>query len=179
VAAMNPTVTVTDAPSPEAFALIGDGLNKHNRDQLGYWDQRPLAVLVCDPHTGAVLGGLTGRTSLGLAFIDLVYLPAPPRSADAATAPASYKRPKPRHAAVAAAPACSTPSPSRRPSSTPAMAGRSSAASNATRRAPRACSSGRPSPQPLAWTAHDRQRPPAFTPPVVWRRPPAASSCPR
>jgi len=81
VAAMNPTVTVTDAPSPEAFALIGDGLNKHNRDQLGYWDQRPLAVLVCDPHTGAVLGGLTGRTSLGLAFIDLVYLPAPPRPA--------------------------------------------------------------------------------------------------
>jgi len=73
---MNPVVTVTDAPSLEASALIGDGLNEHNRDQVGYWDQRLLAVLVCDPHTGAVLGGLTGRTSLGLAFIDLVYLPA-------------------------------------------------------------------------------------------------------
>lgn len=32
-------------------------------------------MLVCDPDTGTVLGGLTGRTSLGLAFIDLVYLP--------------------------------------------------------------------------------------------------------
>ena len=33
-------------------------------------------MLVCDPDSGAVLGGLTGRTYLGLAFIDLVYLPA-------------------------------------------------------------------------------------------------------
>jgi GNAT superfamily N-acetyltransferase len=32
-------------------------------------------VLVSDPATGAVLGGLTGRTSLGLLFIDLVHLP--------------------------------------------------------------------------------------------------------
>ncbi len=73
---MDPIVTVTDAPSPETKAFIGEGLNQHNRDHAGYWDQRPLAVLVCDPDTGAVLGGLTGRTSLGLAFIDLVYLPA-------------------------------------------------------------------------------------------------------
>ena len=76
MAGTDPTVTVTDAPSPEAKALIGEALNEHNRDHAGYWDQRPLAVLVCDPETGAVLGGLTGRTSLGLAFIDLVYLPA-------------------------------------------------------------------------------------------------------
>lgn len=76
VAGMDPIVTVTDAPSPEARALIGDGLNRHNHDQAGYWDSKPLAVLVCDPNTGTVLGGLTGRTSLGLAFIDLVYLPA-------------------------------------------------------------------------------------------------------
>jgi len=69
-------LTVTDAPSPEARILLGTGLDEHNRDQAGYWDQRPLAVLVCDPSTGAILGGLTGRTSLGLAFIDLVYLPA-------------------------------------------------------------------------------------------------------
>ncbi len=79
MAGKDPTVTVTDAPSPEAKAFIGESLNQHNRDHAGYWDQRPLAVLVCDPDTGAVLGGLTGRTSLGLAFIDLVYLPVPLR----------------------------------------------------------------------------------------------------
>lgn len=75
MAGTDPIVTVTDAPSPEVKAFIGESLNQHNRDHAGYWDQRPLAVLVCDPDTGAVLGGLTGRTSLGLAFIDLVYLP--------------------------------------------------------------------------------------------------------
>jgi hypothetical protein len=35
VAGMDLIVTVTDAPSPEARALIGDGLNGHNRDQAG------------------------------------------------------------------------------------------------------------------------------------------------
>ncbi len=77
---MDPIVTVTDAPSQAARVLISDGLDGHNRDQVGYWDGTPLAVLVSDPGTGAVLGGLTGRTSLGLAFIDLVYLPPSLRS---------------------------------------------------------------------------------------------------
>ncbi len=76
MAGMDPILTVTDAPSPEASALISRGLDQHNRDQVDAWDGRPLAVLVCDPGSGAVLGGLTGRTSLGLVFIDLVYLPA-------------------------------------------------------------------------------------------------------
>jgi predicted N-acetyltransferase YhbS len=39
-------------------------------------------VLVSDPDTRAVVGGLTGRTSLGLAFIDLVFLPTTVRGQD-------------------------------------------------------------------------------------------------
>ena len=39
-------------------------------------DARPLAVLVSDPDSKAVVGGLLGRTSLGLLFIDLFFLPA-------------------------------------------------------------------------------------------------------
>ncbi len=70
-----PIVTVTDAPSPAARAAVSDGLDAYNRQQAGYWDGRPLAVLVSDPVTGVVLGGLTGRTSLGALFIDLVHLP--------------------------------------------------------------------------------------------------------
>src|SRR5438034_86040 len=38
-------------------------------------DTRPLPVVVSDPDTNEVLGGITGRTSLGLLFIDLVFLP--------------------------------------------------------------------------------------------------------
>src|SRR2546430_857706 len=70
-----PTVFVTDAPDADAVALIADGLDGFNAEQTGVSDRRPLAVLVRDPETGRVVGGLTGRTSLGLLFIDLVHLP--------------------------------------------------------------------------------------------------------
>jgi hypothetical protein len=40
----------------------------------GYWDPRTLAVLVRDVVSGRVVGGMLGRTSLAILFIDLVYL---------------------------------------------------------------------------------------------------------
>jgi GNAT superfamily N-acetyltransferase len=71
----NPDLIVTDAPDSDAVALISDGLDTFNADMVGVNDRRPLAVLVTDPETGRVHGGLVGRTSLGLLFIDLVHLP--------------------------------------------------------------------------------------------------------
>ena len=68
-------LTVTDAPSERAQEVIEKGLNGYNAERAGYWDSRPLAVLASDPATSEVLGGFLGRTSLGLLFIDLVYLP--------------------------------------------------------------------------------------------------------
>ena len=73
---MQPILTVTDAPDPQAEAVIGEGLHRFNVEQSGIDDSRPLAVVVSDPDTKAVLGGLTGRTSLGLLFVDLFFLPA-------------------------------------------------------------------------------------------------------
>src|SRR6516164_5942875 len=68
-----PTLIVTDAPDAEAHAAIAGGLNAFNDDATGIADRRPLAVLVKDK--GGVIGGVLGRTSLGLLFIDLVFLP--------------------------------------------------------------------------------------------------------
>ncbi|HHA2860047.1 GNAT family N-acetyltransferase [Stenotrophomonas maltophilia] len=68
-------IAVTDEPSDEALDLIGSGLDKFNLDAAGYADRRTLAVLVTDPASGRVVGGLTGRTSLGLWFVDLFHLP--------------------------------------------------------------------------------------------------------
>ncbi len=68
-------LTVTDSPSERAQEVIEKGLNGYNLEQAGYWDWRALAVLASDPETSEVLGGILGRTSLGLLFIDLVYLP--------------------------------------------------------------------------------------------------------
>ena len=72
---MTPVVTLTDAPSAAAQAAIEDGLGRYNAEQAGYGDARSLAVLVSDPATQAVVGGLLGRTSLGLLFVDLFFLP--------------------------------------------------------------------------------------------------------
>ena len=68
-------VFVTDAPDADDVALISAGLAEFNTEQAGVNDHRPLAVFVKDPRTQQVIGGLTGRTSLGLLFVDLFYLP--------------------------------------------------------------------------------------------------------
>lgn len=69
------TITVTDTPEPEATAFIADGLADYNEGQAGFRDFKPLAVLVRDPATGELIGGLYGRTSLGVLFIDRFFLP--------------------------------------------------------------------------------------------------------
>lgn len=72
---IEPTLLLTDNPDDEARRIIDDGLADYNADCAGYRDWRPLAVLVRNSTDGHVMGGMLGRTSLGLMFIDLVYLP--------------------------------------------------------------------------------------------------------
>jgi GNAT superfamily N-acetyltransferase len=60
---------------PADIAVISDALDRFNIDKTGVDDRRPLAVLVRDPTTHQMIGGLTGRTSLGLFFVDLFFLP--------------------------------------------------------------------------------------------------------
>lgn len=71
----SPTIFVSDAPDAGDVALISNALDQFNIQESGIEDLRPLAVLVEDPETRRVVGGLTGRTSLGLLFVDLFYLP--------------------------------------------------------------------------------------------------------
>ena len=70
-----PVITVTDKPDPRVEAAIGEGLRRYNAEQSRINDSRRLVVVVADADTGEVLGGITGRTSLGVLFIDLVFLP--------------------------------------------------------------------------------------------------------
>ena len=69
-------LVLTDSPDGEAERVIEEGLSEYNREQAGYVDARPLAVLLRKPGSARVEGGLIGRTSLGIFFIDLVFLPA-------------------------------------------------------------------------------------------------------
>ena len=69
------TINLTEAPDDAERAVIADGLRAYNEAQAGNSDSRPLNILVRDPETNRVLGGLLGRTSLGLLRVDLFFLP--------------------------------------------------------------------------------------------------------
>jgi GNAT superfamily N-acetyltransferase len=71
----NYRVVVTDQDNAEAGRTIETGLAEYNREMAGYVDARPLSVHVTDAASRQVVGGLSGRTSLGLFFIDLFFLP--------------------------------------------------------------------------------------------------------
>ena len=75
-------LTLTDQPSGADETVIERGLADYNALKAGYRDWRPLAALLRHPDTGETLGGMIGRTSYGLLFIDLVYLPENLRGQD-------------------------------------------------------------------------------------------------
>lgn len=80
-----PDIVVTDSAGPEVEKAVGAGLNAFNDETVGYADRHPLAVIIRDPATGATLGGATGRSSLGLLFLDLFHLPPALRGAGTGT----------------------------------------------------------------------------------------------
>ena len=66
---------LTDLAEPRARALIVGELDKFNEDRTGVAHSTPLDVLLVDA-TDAVVGGIVGRTSLGVLFVDYFYVPA-------------------------------------------------------------------------------------------------------
>ena len=70
------TICVNATLDAQAEQTILDGLNAYNDAITGYHDRQVLNVVVRDRDSQRVLGGAMGRTSLGLLFLDLFYLPA-------------------------------------------------------------------------------------------------------
>lgn len=68
-------IVISDVPNPELEEAISVGLNAFNDQITGSNDRSPLTVIVRDPTTNEALGGRVGRSSLGLAFLDLFHLP--------------------------------------------------------------------------------------------------------
>ena len=71
----DPDIAVTDELDPADIAVITEGLGAYDFSQTGYRDFRRLAVFVRDPQTGKVVGGLYGRSSFGLVYVDWLFLP--------------------------------------------------------------------------------------------------------
>ncbi|MGH2420225.1 N-acetyltransferase [Pseudomonas sp. C 49-2] len=70
-----PSIEISDQPNPEAERILGSGLAAFNESITGYNDRRPLMVLIKDTETDQILGGITGKTTQGMAFLDLFHLP--------------------------------------------------------------------------------------------------------
>jgi GNAT superfamily N-acetyltransferase len=68
-------MVVTDKANPGAQRVIKTGLSQYNREMAGHADAGSLSIFVSDTNANRVVGGLLGRTSLGLFFIDLFFLP--------------------------------------------------------------------------------------------------------
>jgi len=97
-------IVVTDAPGADDESVIRDGLSAYNLEKAGYRDHRPLAILVRDPETGEVVGGLLGGTSFGLLRIDRFFCPK--ACASRGSEAGSSRRPKTREGGAAAAGRC-------------------------------------------------------------------------
>ena len=69
-------LSLVSTPDAAARSAIGKGLDDYNVEQTGIADQTALDVHVVDEASREVVGGLVGRTSLGVFFVDHFYLPA-------------------------------------------------------------------------------------------------------
>jgi GNAT superfamily N-acetyltransferase len=73
---MIPKFIMTDAPEAHARRAILSPLVSFNETMAGRpEDHRPLVILVPDPASGAVLGGLWGETMFGHLHVDLLFVP--------------------------------------------------------------------------------------------------------
>jgi GNAT superfamily N-acetyltransferase len=82
---VKPEIVVTDSVDSRMIEAISGGLDRFNDEVTGYSDRQSLAIILKDPETDSVLGGATGRSSLGLLFLDLFYLPESLRGAGLGT----------------------------------------------------------------------------------------------
>jgi hypothetical protein len=70
----NYVLTLLNTPDQEAMAEAGRALYQYNVEKTGIADRTPVGATLSDPKSRKVLGGLWGRTELGLLFLDM-FLP--------------------------------------------------------------------------------------------------------
>ena len=73
---MTPKITMTDTPEAHIKQSIGSPLSRFNEAQSGRPDDyRRLALLVSDPVTGEIIGGLWGETMYSYLHVELLFVP--------------------------------------------------------------------------------------------------------
>jgi GNAT superfamily N-acetyltransferase len=72
---MEPKYELTDNPPPDAFQKLWSPLLAFNEQAVGNAKSHTLAILLRDPGTESVIGGLWGRSLWGSLFIDIMFVP--------------------------------------------------------------------------------------------------------
>ena len=72
---MMPKLTLTDRPTPAMHMAILAPLGRFNDAKAGPENHRPLAILISDPATDGILGGLWGSTANHFLHVDLLFVP--------------------------------------------------------------------------------------------------------
>lgn len=68
-------ITLLDGPDHEAKGKAAADLYRFNVTTTGVADRKPIGAHLTDPTSAQVLGGLWGRTELGVLFLDMFFLP--------------------------------------------------------------------------------------------------------
>jgi hypothetical protein len=75
---MQPTLTLTDAPEPHMRQAIAAPLIQFNNSRASQpEDYRSLVIILSNPGTGEILGGLWGATNFAHLHVDLLFVPGP------------------------------------------------------------------------------------------------------
>jgi GNAT superfamily N-acetyltransferase len=72
---MEPKYQLTDNPPPDAFQKMWAPLLKFNEDAVGNAIACTLAILLKEPKTDDLIGGLWARSLWGSLYIDIVFVP--------------------------------------------------------------------------------------------------------
>ena len=66
---------LTDSPPPGAFQKLWTPLLKFNENAVGDASARALAILLKEPTTDELIGGLWARSLWGSLYIDMMFVP--------------------------------------------------------------------------------------------------------
>ena len=72
---MEPRFELTENPPPDAFQKIWAPLLRFNEHAVGTANARTLAILLKEPTTDELIGGLWGRSLWASLYIDMMFVP--------------------------------------------------------------------------------------------------------
>jgi GNAT superfamily N-acetyltransferase len=72
---MTPTIVMPENPDPQIRAALSDLMLKYNESKTGPSGFGPLALILEDPASGELMGGLWGRTVYDWLFVELLFVP--------------------------------------------------------------------------------------------------------